>query len=324
METLMLNGAVVEQSSSMQNISRANFIEANTSPISHESLQRECIIPAFSKDNESTISHHEFIQVFKEAAQSYFHNENILDPAIRVSHPIRGRVPEATGKAVDLLLESEKTIYFERMAFMFEIPSINDLVNGNKLSLTFGGVRAYNQENLFNRKTEERFKIFIGFKNSVCTNLCVSTDGFKDEVRVRTVAELYTKILELLSQFDGVKHLNQMKQLGNYELSESQFAKLVGRSRMYQHLPSKMKSLVPSMPLSDSQINLVTKEYYNDKDFKCHEDGSINLWRVYNLFTGAIKSSYIDTFLKRGTESTEFVRQISDCIQFNQPFWYLN
>ncbi|WP_343671721.1 DUF3871 family protein [Chitinophaga sp.] len=34
-------------------------------------------------------------------------------------------------------------------------------------------------------------------------------------------------------------------------------------------------------------------------DSFCREvDGSINLWTLYNLFTGANKSSYIDTFLE--------------------------
>ena len=33
----------------------------------------------------------------------------------------------------------------------------------------------------------EKFKIFIGFKNMVCCNMCVSTDGFKSELKVMDV-----------------------------------------------------------------------------------------------------------------------------------------
>ena len=72
------------------------------------------------------------------------------------------------------------------MAFVYEIPSKEETVNGNWLSLTVGGVRAYNMENLYGRKTEERFKVFVGFKNWLCMNLCVSTDGFHGDLRVRT------------------------------------------------------------------------------------------------------------------------------------------
>ena len=43
-------------------------------------------------------------------------------PSIRVSHQIKGRVPSAIGKPVKELKENEKTIYYERMAFLIEIP----------------------------------------------------------------------------------------------------------------------------------------------------------------------------------------------------------
>jgi hypothetical protein len=124
------------------------------------------------------------------AAQSYFKRESFLQPAVRVSHPIKGRVPSAIGKPVDQLREDEKTIYYERMAFVTEIQSIRDHVNGNDLSLTIGGVRAYNLDNLNGKKSEEKFKVFIGFKNRICCNLCIWTDGFKTELKARSVSEI--------------------------------------------------------------------------------------------------------------------------------------
>jgi len=45
-------------------------------------------------------------------------------------------------------LEEDKTIYYERMMFCFEIPSIHEDIAGNRLNLTIGGVRSYNHENL--------------------------------------------------------------------------------------------------------------------------------------------------------------------------------
>ena len=73
---------------------------------------------------------------------------------------------------------SDKTIYFERMMFCFEIPTIYEDIAGNRLNLTIGGVRAYNHMNLYSKKGAEKFKVFIGFKNLVCCNMCVSTDGY--------------------------------------------------------------------------------------------------------------------------------------------------
>jgi hypothetical protein len=41
------------------------------------------------------------------------------------------------------------------MSYMYEIPGITSLVDGNKLSLSVGGVRAYNHENLYGKKSEK-------------------------------------------------------------------------------------------------------------------------------------------------------------------------
>ena len=51
------------------------------------------------------------------------------------------------------------------------------------------------------------------------------------------------------------------------------------------------------MEFTDSHINAVAKAYYCDEHFSRGNDSAIDLWRVYNLFTGANKSSYSDTFL---------------------------
>ena len=49
-------------------ISKDQFIHANTIPVLLEDLKRQCIIPVFSKDNESTISHSEFVEITNEVA----------------------------------------------------------------------------------------------------------------------------------------------------------------------------------------------------------------------------------------------------------------
>ena len=243
----------------------------------------------------------------------------MLKPAIRVSHPIKGRIPEAMGKAVKDLREDEKTIYWERMAFMIEFPNIAETIHGNKLSLTIGGVRSYNLENLYSRKIEETFKVFIGFKNLVCTNLCISTDGLKREIRVKSLSDLAFEVYQLLADFKIDRQLNQLHQLGLYYLTEKQFAQLLGRSRMYQYLPVSMKKSIMPIPINDSQVSAIAREYYHDKSFCRNVQGDINLWRLYNLFTGANKTSYIDTFLDRGY----WVFQFCSIHRFSSGIWYL-
>ena len=112
--------------------SSSNFIEANTLEVSLNHLENDCIIPVFSKDNETTISHFQFINEIRETVQSIY-DDKIPQPNIKVSHVVKGRIPSAIGKPVKELMEHEKTIYYERMAWIARIPSINETIEGNKL-----------------------------------------------------------------------------------------------------------------------------------------------------------------------------------------------
>lgn len=301
------------------------FIEANTKDVSLYHLKNECITPVFSKDNEVTISHNNFIESVWESTQKLFRNERISEPDIRVSHIIKGRTPDAIHKSVNELTESDKTIYYERMAFCIEIPSITETINGNALNLTIGGVRAYNQENLYSKKSFEKFKLFIGFKNLVCCNMCVSTDGCYDEVRVSSSEELMAKIIELVVSYNAKRHLEQMRNLLNYSITESQFAQFIGKARLYQFLPQLQKRALPDMLMTDTQINLVARAYYQDENFAVHDIGSdISLWNTYNLLTGANKSSHIDNFLSRSVNATNLSAGLTKALDGKVDYkWFL-
>ncbi|WP_410494451.1 DUF3871 family protein [Chryseobacterium jejuense] len=297
------------------------FIEANTQAVNLYHLKNDCIIPVFSKDNEKTIAHQEFIDVVMNAAQKVFP----MQTEIRVSHQIKGRTPDAIHLNVKDLLDHQKTIYYERMAFIIRIPGITDIVNGNGLSLTIGGVRSYNLENLYNKKALERMKFFIGFQNQICCNLCVSTDGFKEDMRVSGTQDLYSKTLDVMQNYNAELHLKEMKELTHDSLSEHQFAQLIGRSRLYQHLPKPKKLNIPLLNFNDSHINTIAKDYYEDKNFCRQEYGRINLWYLYNLFTQANKSSYIDTFLDRNLNAFEFSKGIQKTLNGNSDYcWFLS
>lgn len=301
-----------------------HFIEANTKPVDIAHLRADCVVPVFSKDNEVTISHQSFIETVLGAAHRMFPQEVIDAPDIVVSHIIKGRIPEAIHKPVNQLLETDKTIYYERMAFCFEIPTIYEDVAGNRLNLSIGGVRAYNHENLYSKKTVEKFKVFIGFKNLVCCNLCVSTDGFKSELRVMGVQDLFDATLHLFQAYDAERHVKRMAAMQERTLTEHQFAQLIGKTRLYQYLPTAEKRQLPAMEFTDCHINAVAKAYYMDENFSRGTNPEIDLWRVYNLFTGANKSSYIDTFLDRSLNATELISGIGRAIEGDAQYrWFV-
>ena len=302
--------------------SKGNFIEANTQEVTLSHLKKECIIPVYS-DNESTIAHSQFIEATNEVVQSNFSNTRILEPDIRISHVIRGRVPTAIGKAVKELRPEEKTIYYQRCAFMIELPSLTENVNNNSLSLTIGGVRALNHENLYSKRNMEKFKVFIGFKNHVCTNLCISTDGLKADIRVSSIAELKDSIQELIQSFDSDRFLGNMERMSKHSLNEKQFAHTIGKMKMYQHLSSEEKVGKLSLALNDNQIGAMVRDYHSDPNFSRDTEKSINLWDFYNLMTGVNKSSYIDSNLERNVSAFQFVNGLSDSLQSQGDNWFL-
>ena len=302
-----------------------HFIEANTQEATLHHLKHECITPVFSKDNELTINHAAFVETIQDAAQSFFSGEKVEQADIRVSHIIKGRIPEAIHKPVNQLLESDKTIYYERMMFCFEIPTIHEDIEGNRLNLTIGGVRAYNHENLYSKKGVEKFKVFIGFKNLVCCNMCVSTDGYKSELKVMSTADLFSSVMRLFQEYNIAKHLYYMSAYKDSYMTESQFAQFLGKSRLYQYLPVEQKKRLPQMLMTDTQIGLVAKSYYSDDNFALPENQSaISMWNVYNLLTGANKSSYIDNFLDRSLNATQLTEGLNKAMYgTNEYSWFI-
>lgn len=317
---------VVASTASVSAVSTAKpFIEANTVEATIEELRDNHIIPVFIKDNEPVISHVDFIETTLEAVNKFYAGESILMPNIRLSHPIKGRVPEAKNKPASQLLEHEKTLYYERMAFVIEIPSVATVIDGSRLSLCIGGVKAYNVDNLYNKKgADEHFKIFIGFQNLVCTNLCISTDGYKGDIRVTSAGELLSSLNVLLDSFNAPYTLQALRSFADYSLTDEQFARLIGRCRMYGHLPKQVQGNIPQLSFGDTQVGLVVKDYYSNKSFCKNANGTINLWKLYNLFTGANKSSYIDSFLQRGVNAFQFIYALKTALDGQENNWFLS
>ena len=301
------------------------FILGNTIESSVEEIKHKHIIPVFTKDNETLISHSDFIDITTELVADVFQGESISMPQVRLSHPIKGRIPVAKDKAANQLQEFEKTLYYERMMFVQEIPSIQETIDGNPLSLMVGGVKSYNQDNLYSRSlSDQHFKVFIGFKNMVCSNLCIWTDGLMGDIRVKNPGQLKASIRSLIEGYNQNFHLFHLKKLSQYSITDQQFAHLVGRCRMFQHLPGSVKADILPILFGDQQIGTVVKDFYKDNSFCRDANGNINLWRLYNLFTGANKSTYIESFPDKALNAFEFVEQIRTSLDNKSNCWYLN
>ncbi|WP_262733912.1 DUF3871 family protein [Gaetbulibacter sp. NE] len=301
------------------------FIEANTTQVTMEHLKKDCIVPVF-KDNEVAISHTEFVETAINAVSAILGNVEITKPQLRVSHMVKGRTPDALHIPTKDLQDHQKTIYYERVAWVSKIPSQTKIINGNEISLCVGGVKSYSTDNLHGKHSVQRFKMFIGYVNRICTNLCISTDGYKDEIKVMSTNELGEKVEQLVSNYDADYHLNTMERLSQFTLSEKQFGQLIGKAKLYNYLPKSEKQELPNLMLTDNQFSSIARDYYNDVNFCRNKDGSIDLWRLYNLCTGAAKSSYIDTFLNRNLNAFQFVNGLADTVNgdSNSYDWFLS
>jgi len=319
------NQIVVNKETTLITNPNTGFMGKQAADFTLNEIRNNHIIPVFSKDNMQSISQTEFIESTAEIAADIF-GKNYQSLAIKLSHPRKGRIPSARGKAAADLLEHEKTVYYERSAFLMEFPIANT-VQGNDIFLTVAGVKAYNLDNLNTDglKGRQHFKIAVGFKVQVCTNLCMWADGANLEIEVKSLDALGLEIRKVLSNYSQKSHLEAMRQFGEYEISEKQFATILGKTRMYQHLPRAEKLELPILSVSDTQINNVSKAYYKDPNFSVLESGKIDLWRLYNCFTESVKSSYIDTFLDRSVNAFDFTQGIQSALIGESKYsWFLS
>ena len=305
------------------NPTSVNFLEANTNAITLEELSEQCVVPTWA-NQELTISHQDFINTVHDAALNVFAGETINNPEIRVSHIVRGRIPSALGKRSSELLDSEKTQFYQRLAFAFTIPSLHECIDGQRLELCIGGVRNYSDLNLYRaNRGMEKFTIFIGWRVNVCSNQVLTGDGVRLNIEVMSLHDLYKAVLDLFYNFNLEKDIQLLQSLTQTRLTESQFAQIVGRMRLYQALPSYLQREIPKLLITDSQINNVCRDYYNNPNFG-HKNNTISLFDFHNLLTEANKSSYIDSYVQRGINATEVTVGICKALQGDSEYsWFL-
>ena len=312
---------VVEQP--VNTTSCVSFLDANTNHITMDELKTQCVVPTWA-NQELTISHQDFIESVWDAAQSFYQGEQLTKPTIRASHIVRGRTPDALGKKASELLECEKTQFYQRLAFAFTIPTIYETVEGQRLELCVGGVRNYNDLNLYrSSKGVEKFSVFVGWRVRICSNQILTGQGVKLSMEVMDLKQLYQQVMELFNGFNPANDIHLMQTLSNTYLTETQFAQVIGRMRLYQALPQGLSRSIPRLLITDSQINNVCRGYYQNEDFG-GQGGSLSMWNFHNLLTESNKSSYIDSYLQRAVNATDVAVGLNNAMHGDSTYqWFL-
>lgn len=306
-----------------------NFIEGPSSEVSMEELTFKNIIPTFC-DNTLTISHQKFIETTRKAAEVIFGQGNITPAETRCSHPIIGRIPSAQHKKASELRDDEKTLFYQRLAWIAHITTLTSSINGQQVSLTIGGTRSYSEDKLYARQNPQHFRVFIGFRVRVCSNMMLTTDGISDTMLCMTEMDVFQKAFKLFNRFNEVKEstLYNLEALNNTWLTQEQFCKIIGRLRLYQALPNTQQKQLPQILLGDSVVNAATKEYIKNPNFGMGDsDGSISCWQLMQLLNEAVKNSYSDLWIDRNANCTTFATGISNALNGNDSqgySWFLN
>ena len=322
LELQFVDGPAAEPEEETTGDEHPNFIESNTQAISIEELATRCIVPTFS-DNSLTIAHQNAIAAVYKAAEDVF--GELTPPEIRVSHAINGRVASAIHKPTKDLTDEEKTIFYQRLAFVAHVKSMTRVVAGSEVHLCIGLCRCYNQDKLYSRKSPEKITIFAGWIVRVCSNCCLTCNGNSGIVEVLTEADVYQKAYQLFRRFDPEKEdtLKLIENLHDTRISESLFCYIIGRLRLYQALPTEQQKNLPTIEIGDQAVNAAVRGFVSNPNFGLKEgESSISMFEMLQLFNEAIKQTYIDKWVGRNQNCTDFALGIQKAIQGNDTEGY--
>lgn len=306
-----------------------NFIESNTAAISLEDLATKCIVPTFG-DMSLTISHQNYMASVCKAASEVFGPLTPIE--CRVSHPIIGRVPSALYKKPSEVLDSEKTLFYQRLAWISHVRGLSRQINGQTVFLTIGGTRAYSEDRLYGRLSAQKFKIFVAWSVKVCSNQMIQCSGNSGTIECLTEADIFQKAYQLFRGFDPEKedNLKLLENLHQTRISQELFCSIIGRLRLYQALGTEQQKSLPEIELGDQCINSAVRGYAGgNPNFGISEsgDGSISCWDLMNLLNESVKAVYIDSWITRNQNATDFAIGIQKAIRGEDTegySWFLN
>ena len=118
-----------------------------------------------------------------------------------------------------------------------------------------------------------------------------------------------------------------MENLRNTEISEELFCKIIGRLRLYQFLPVSEQRNLPSLNIGDQAVNAMVKGYVSNPNFGKKEGEEITCWNLLQYANEAVKSAYIDRWLERNQNCTDFALGIQKALNGNDTEgynWYLS
>lgn len=305
------------------------FIESSTQAITLEELETKCIVPCFAT-NELTLSHQEIARNLYQAAAEVYGLENLSPLEFRVSHPISGRVGKAAlSKDIDSLLDSEKSLWFQRIACCFKVKNLTKTVCGQDTNFCIGFIRSYHTTNLYSSKSAERINLYCGTRVKLCSNMCLTLSGVRENLLCLTGMDVKENALRMFESYsvhadDDVKMLED---LGHTSITPFEFCTLIGRLRYYMAMDTASKKALPKIDLGDQLCNEATRLFVNSHWGLQEGESSVDLFRLLQCFNEAAKNSYIHNWLTKNAQCTELCLNLQKVLNGDQdnPYsWFLS
>ena len=96
--------------------------------------------------------------------------------------------------------------------------------------------------------------------------------------------------------------------------------------RLYQNLPIEEQKKLPLLTIGDQAVNAMVKNYVTNQNFG-KNTGKVTCRNLLQFANEAIKSSYIDKWLERNQNCTDFAIGIQKAINGEDTegySWFLN
>ena len=91
------------------------------------------------------------------------------------------------------------------MAFVTRVKNLTRIINEQTVYLIIGGVRGYNEDKPYNRVRAMKLGIFADWQVRVCSNLCLTCDGYSGTIDCMTEVNTMQKSFELFNSFNPNK-----------------------------------------------------------------------------------------------------------------------
>lgn len=290
--------------------------------ITEEVMREEHVFPVYD-DYSAALTPIDGLNLMRELGVQTF--GEVGQPEIRFTHEKKVRKHEARHKKASEISREDVNVYAERTAMVIPIPGYENAVNGFQGGLCMTAMKAYNLDSLTRSSNMQHWKFMIGYQMRVCMNLCMSVQGSKVDIKVKTADDLREQLSTIITNYDAEKDLEKFRNYNNYSLTENQYATIVGKMRMYQHLSKDRQEQVGDLVLADTLVTQATKEYMAGP-FAENGSGEISLWQFYNQFTSGVKDSNMTEFLDRNLNCSQITDGIIETLdgKDNAYSWYLN